>query len=70
MTIAANFGEQALFQVYYDYNEKENVFFKMELLPFKATDDREWIGINALYLESKIGDNDNDVDVNAVQEQP
>jgi len=70
VTIAANFGEQALFQVYYDYNEKENVFFKMELLPFKATDDREWIGINALYLESKIGDNDNDVDVNAVQEQP
>jgi hypothetical protein len=50
VTIAANFGEQALFQVYYDYNEKENVFFKMELLPFKATDDREWIGINALYL--------------------
>jgi hypothetical protein len=42
----------------------------MELLPFKATDDREWIGINALYLESKIGENDNDVDVNAVQEQP
>lgn len=57
MTIAANFGEQSLFQVYYDYNEKENVFFKMELLPFKATDDREWIGINALYLESKIGEN-------------
>lgn len=38
--IAANFGEQALFQVYYDFNEKECVFIKMELLPFKATDDR------------------------------
>lgn len=41
----------------------------MELIPFKASDDREWIGINGLYLESKIGENNDEVDVNAVQEE-
>ena len=39
----------------------------MELLPFRASDDREWIGINGSYLESKIGENDDDVDVKAVE---
>jgi hypothetical protein len=41
----------------------------MELLPFRASDDREWIGINSVFLESKIGENDNDLDINAVQEE-
>jgi hypothetical protein len=40
----------------------------MELIPFKANDDREWMGITGLYLESKIGENNEEVDVNAVQE--
>ncbi len=39
----------------------------MELLPFKASDDREWIGVNSVYLESKIGENDTDLDIHAVQ---
>jgi hypothetical protein len=38
----------------------------MELIPFKATDDREWIGITGLYLESKIGENEDEVDIQAV----
>jgi hypothetical protein len=38
----------------------------MELIPFKATDDREWIGITGLYLESKIGENEDEVDIHAV----
>lgn len=41
----------------------------MELIPFKANDDREWMGINGMYLESKIGENNEEVDVNAVQEE-
>ena len=41
----------------------------MEYIPFKATDDREWIGITGLFLESKIGENDDEVDVQAVEEE-
>ena len=68
LSLTSNFGEQGMFQVYYDYSEKEKVFVKMEWLPFKANDDREWIGLNSNYLESKIGQNDNeDIDLNAVQ---
>ncbi len=40
LSIAANFGEQSQFQVFYDFSDKENVFVKMELLPFRASDDR------------------------------
>ena len=54
-SIVQSFGEQSFFEVYYEFSEKENIFVKMELIPFKATDDREWIGITGLYLESKIG---------------
>lgn len=50
LSIAANFGEQAQFQVFYEYSDKENIFVKMELLPFRASDDREWIGINSIFL--------------------
>jgi hypothetical protein len=50
LTITANFGEQAQFQIFYEYSDKENIFVKMELLPFRASDDREWIGLNSLYL--------------------
>jgi hypothetical protein len=50
LTITANFGEQSQFQIFYEYSDKENVFVKMELLPFRASDDREWIGLNSLYL--------------------
>lgn len=50
LAITANFGEQAQFQVFYEYSDKENIFVKMELLPFRASDDREWIGLNSLYL--------------------
>ena len=49
-SIVNSFGEQSLFQLYFEFSEKENVFVRMELLPFRATDDREWLGLNGLFL--------------------
>lgn len=60
-----NFGEQSLYQLYYDWNkEGENV--KMEIYPFKAENCGEWLGQFGLYLESKpyFGDDSSDITTN------
>jgi hypothetical protein len=61
MMLANSFGEKSLFQIYYDYNEKENVFIKMEIESFKAENVGEWVGMFPIYIESKVGDNEVEV---------